>query len=232
MDWQDFAHRMASMARELLREKSHDATLQRIVSSTVETVEGCDSAGILVRDGDKVETLASTDSLAAESDRFQERLGEGPCFDITVAREDDGARVFRIEDLTGLQRRWPRYAPAARELGIGSMMTFLLYADAEEFGTLNMYARRPGAFTEDSETSGLLLASHAAVALSGARTSTQLHSALTTRHVIGEAMGILMGRYHLDEDRAFAVLRDLSQKRNVKLRSIAQQVCDNGGIED
>jgi hypothetical protein len=140
--------------------------------------------------------------------------------------------VFRIEDLTGLQRRWPRYAPAARELGVGSMMTFLLFADAEEFGALNMYARRPGAFTDNSENSGLLPASHAAVALSGARTSTQLHGALSTRHVIGEAMGILMGRYRLDEDRAFAVLRGLSQKHNVKLRSIAQHVCESGGIEE
>jgi hypothetical protein len=147
---------------------------------------------------------ASADSLAAESDRLQERLGEGSCSDIAIAREEDGVHVFRIEDLTELHRRWPRYAPAARELGVGSMMTFLLFADAEEFGALNMYARRPGAFTEDSETSGLLPASHAAVALSGARTSTQLHSALGTRHVISEAMGIPMGRYHFDEDRAFA----------------------------
>ncbi|MBK6014067.1 hypothetical protein [Streptomyces sp. MBT53] len=114
-----------------LCEESHDGTPRRIVSSAVEIVEGCDSAGILVRDRDKVETPASTDGLAAESDRLQERLVEGPCFDIAVAREreEGGAHVFRIEDLTELEQRWPRYSPAARELGVGSMMTFLLFAD-------------------------------------------------------------------------------------------------------
>ncbi|WP_329260410.1 GAF and ANTAR domain-containing protein [Streptomyces sp. NBC_01478] len=230
MDWQDFAQRMASMAVDLLGQESSDAALRRIVSSSVEIVEGCDSAGIVIRDNDTMRTLASTDGLAAESDRLQEHLGEGPCFDITRAK--GGAHVFRIADLTEHQRRWPRYAPAAGELGVGSMMTFLLFADDEEFGALNMYARRPGAFTEVSETAGVLLASHAAVALSGARTYAQMHSALTTRHVIGEAMGIVMERYHLDEDGAFAVLRDLSQKRNVKLRAIAQRVCESGGVED
>ncbi|MEU1402865.1 GAF and ANTAR domain-containing protein [Streptomyces sp. NPDC005728] len=230
IDWQDFAQRMASMARDLLRQESDTATLQRIASSTVDAVEGCDSAGILLRHGDKVETLASTGLLAAESDRLQERLAEGPCFEI--ARPEGNAHVFRIEDLTDHEQRWPRYTPAARKLGVGSMMGFLLFADDEEFGALNMYAFRPGAFNEVSETAGVLLASHAAVALAGARTYTQLHSALTTRHTIGEAMGIVMERYHLDEDRAFAVLRELSQKRNVKLRLIAQQVCESGGVDD
>ncbi|MFJ1604579.1 GAF and ANTAR domain-containing protein [Streptomyces sp. NPDC088253] len=161
---------------------------------------------------------------------MQDLLGEGPCFDI--ARRGGSAQVFRIEDLTEHQRRWPRYTPEACKLGVGSMMGFLLFADDEEFGALNMYARRPGAFNEVSDTAGVLLASHAAVALASARTYTQMHSALATRHTIGEAMGILMGRYHLDEDGAFAVLRGLSQKRNTKLRLIAQHVCESGGIEE
>ncbi|MFJ5274501.1 ANTAR domain-containing protein [Streptomyces sp. NPDC088358] len=230
MDWRDFAERMASMARDLLRQESVDATLQQIAASTVDLVDGCDSAGILVRQGDRVETLAATGTLAVESDRLQERLGEGPCFDLAGRRAGD--QVFRIVDLTEHQQRWPRYAPEARRLGVGSMMGFLLFADDEEFGALNMYARRPAAFTRISETAGVLLASHAAVALSSARTYTQLNAALATRHVIGEAMGILMERYHLEEKAAFAVMRQLSQERNTKLRSIAQQVCESGGLDD
>ncbi|WP_307781903.1 ANTAR domain-containing protein [Streptomyces sp. MBT65] len=111
-------------------------------------------------------------------------------------------------------------------------MTFLSFADDEEFGALDMYARQPRAFTEVSETAGVLLTPHAAVALSGARTDTELHSALTTRHVIGEAMGIVMERCHRDGGGAFALLRDLSQERNIALRSVAQRVCDSGGLED
>ncbi len=69
-------------------------------------------------------------------------------------------------------------------------MGFLLFTEDEDLGALNLYSRRPGAFTEASELAGWLLASHAAVAFSSARTHAQMERAVATRHVIGEAMGI------------------------------------------
>src|SRR5690349_11191984 len=116
---------MAAMARDLLAQDSVDATLERITSSAVKLVEGCDAAGILVLQGRQVQTLAPTDDLVVDSDRLQERLGEGPCFD--TARSSVRERVFRIPDLTGQQLRWPAFAPQASRLGIGSMMGFLLF---------------------------------------------------------------------------------------------------------
>ncbi|MFK9175203.1 ANTAR domain-containing protein, partial [Escherichia coli] len=81
-----------------------------------------------------------------------------------------------------------------------------------------------GAFGEEIETAAWLLASHAAVALAGARTIDQLEHGLESRHAIGEAMGILMERHRLSEDDAFNVLRRISQEHNVKLRDVAQRV--------
>ncbi|ELS50870.1 hypothetical protein STVIR_8178 [Streptomyces viridochromogenes Tue57] len=43
------------------------------------------------------------------------------------------------------------------------------WGGAEDFGALNLYVRRPRAFTEDIDTDDWLLASHAAVALSSTR---------------------------------------------------------------
>ncbi|MEU5839606.1 GAF and ANTAR domain-containing protein [Streptomyces diacarni] len=229
MGWENFATRMAAMARDLLSQDSVDATLERITGSAVEIVEGCDAAGILILHGRRVQSLAPTEDLVVRSDALQERLGEGPCFD--AARHDGEKRVFRIEDVTVYQDRWPRYAAQARALGVGSMMGFLLYTDDEELGALNLYARQPAAFSAASETSGWLLASHAAVALSSARNAAQLHQALDTRHTIGQAMGILIERHNLTEDDAFAAMRRLSQERNTKLREIARQVCETGGTK-
>ena len=228
MDWDRFAQQMAAMARDLLAQPSVDATLRRISASAIELVEGCDAAGILVLRGTTVETLAPTDQLVVESDRLQERLREGPCFD--AARDSEGERVFRISDLSAEQPRWPVYAPEARRLGVGSMMGFLLFTEDEDLGALNLYSRKPGAFTEVSELAGWLLASHAAVAFSSARTHAQLEQAVATRHVIGEAMGILMGSHHLTEDQAFDVLRRFSQEHNIKLREVARRVCEQGGL--
>ncbi|MFJ9543164.1 GAF and ANTAR domain-containing protein [Streptomyces sp. NPDC101225] len=228
MNWADFAQHMASMARDLLAQTSVDATLERVTASAVELVEGCDAAGILVLHGGQVRTLAPTERLVTDSDRLQERLSEGPCFD--AARTKDGERVYRIPDFTRDQPRWPAFGPQAHKLGIGSMMGFLLYTEDEELGALNIYSRRPGAFTEASELAGWLLASHAAVSFSSARTHAQLEAGLATRHTIGEAMGIIMGSHRLSEDQAFDVLRRYSQENNIKLREVARLVCDHGGL--
>ncbi|MFE2642573.1 GAF and ANTAR domain-containing protein [Streptomyces nigra] len=228
MDWAWFARQMASMARDLLAQESVDATLGRITHTATELVEGCDAAGILVLRGDAVRTLAATDDLVVVSDRIQGELREGPCFD--AARSRTGERVYRIPDFTADAGRWPRYAPRAQELGVGSMMGFLLYTEDEDLGALNLYSRRPGAFAEASELAGWLLASHAAIAFSSARTHAQMEEAVATRHVIGEAMGILMGRHGLDETQAFDVLRRYSQENNVKLREVARQICEKGAL--
>ncbi|GAA3783379.1 GAF and ANTAR domain-containing protein [Streptomyces phyllanthi] len=228
MDWGVFAQQMASMARDLLAQESVDATLRRITGSATELVEGCDAAGILTLSGGEVETLAPTDRLVIDSDQLQERLGQGPCFD--AARGSVSERVFRITDFTREQPRWPAYAPQARALGVGSMMGFLLFTEDEALGALNLYSHHPGVFTEASELAGWLLASHAAVAFSSARTQAQLEQAVATRHVIGEAMGILMGSHHLTEEEAFDVLRRFSQENNVKLREVARRVCEQGSL--
>ncbi|MFD5806867.1 GAF and ANTAR domain-containing protein [Streptomyces sp. NPDC127020] len=228
MDWRTFAQQMALMARHLLAQESVDATLARVTRAATELVEGCDEAGILVLRGRKVTSLAPTSQLVVDSDRLQERLGEGPCFD--AARPGEAERVFRIKDFTQEQPRWPAFGPQARELGVGSMMGFLLYTEDEELGALNIYSGKPGVFGENSETAGWLLASHAAVAFAGACGQAQMEEAVATRHLIGEAMGILMGSRNLTEEQAFDVMRRYSQDNNIKLRELARQISERGTI--
>ncbi|MEU9646896.1 GAF and ANTAR domain-containing protein [Streptomyces sp. NPDC048188] len=227
-DWRGFAEQMASLARDLLAQESLDDTLERITASATELVEGCDAAGILILRGGQVQSLAPTEQVVVDSDDLQGRLGEGPCFD--AARSSSGERQFRIADFRDEAERWPRYVPEARKLNLGSMMGFLLFTEDEDLGALNLYSYRPGAFSAADETAGWLLASHAAVAFSSARTHAQMQEAIGTRHTIGEAMGILMGRHRLTEDQAFAVLRRYSQDNNVKLRDVAARVCERGGL--
>ena len=231
MDWREFAEHMASLARDLLAQESVTDTLERITGSATELIEDCDAAGILLLRSNRVQSLAPTDRVVVESDALQGRLGEGPCFD--AARTSAGQRQYRIRDFRdvhGEAERWPEYVPEARKLGLGSMMGFLLFTEDEDLGALDLYSYRPGAFSEADETAGWLLASHAAVAFSSARTHAQLQEAIGTRHLIGEAMGILMGSHRIGEDQAFATLRRYSQDNNVKLREVARQVCERGAL--
>ena len=53
-----------------------------------------------------------------------------------------------------------------------------------------------------------------------------LNVALDGRKLIGQAQGILMATYDLDQDRAFEVLRRYSQDHNIKLREVAQDIVE------
>ncbi|MFH8463061.1 GAF and ANTAR domain-containing protein [Streptomyces sp. NPDC017991] len=222
--WEQFAIAVAEMARDLLAQDSAQGTLDRVVDHAKVLIDGCDEAGILtVRQGE-VHALAATSDVVRRSDRIQQDLQEGPCFDAVTDRQ----QIYAIEDLREPNKQWPRLAPELRKLGMGSMMGFLLFTEDDNLGALNVYSHKPDAFDETARRAGWILASHAAVAFSAARTHQQLSHAMETRHEIGEAMGILMERYGLTEDTAFKVLKKTSQDRNVKLREIARQICRTG----
>lgn len=220
----ELATALAQMARDLLAQDSLQQTLDRIVRHAVGLVQGCESAGIMILQGGRVHTLAATDDVVLTSDRIQGEVGQGPCFDAVRT----GAESYRIENLNDHAERWPRYAPRARELGIGSMLGFKLFTEEQNLGALDLYSSRPGALTEHSERIGWLLASHAAVAFANARADADLHVAISSRQDIGMAVGILMERHKLSADQAFAVLSRASQRRNLKLREIARRVVDTG----
>ena len=223
---EEFATNLAHMARDLLAQESVQKTLDRLVDYAVELVDGCEAAGVMTVENGQVRTLSTSGDLVRVSDHVQSELGEGPCFDAARTPKE----VYRIADMTETVERWPRYAPEARKLGVGSMMGFLLYTEDDNLGALDLYSSTPNAFTQRSEHVGWLLASHAAVAFSTARTYAQLNAAMESRHSIGEAIGIVMERYDLDEDRAFAVLKKSSQDRNTKLREIVRTVTETGEI--
>ena len=217
----EFEIALANMARDLLAQETVQGTLDRIVAYAVDLVDGCEHAGILqLHGGRRVETPAVTSDLVRKSDRAQQEGGEGPCFDAL----QHGLPILRITDMGTCDERWPRFAPRARELGIGSMIGLLLYTEEDELGALNLYSSRRNAFGERSERVGWLLASHAAVLYAAARTHSQLEAAMASRKDIGEALGLVMATYHLDEDQALKLLKQVSQDRNIKLRDLARSI--------
>jgi AmiR/NasT family two-component response regulator len=90
--------------------------------------------------------------------------------------------------------------------------------------------RSPGAFEEACEQIGLLFASHAAVALAGAQHEGHLKAGMRNRDVIGQAKGILMERYKIDAQQAFAVLSRVSQEMNRKLADVAAELAGSGEL--
>jgi hypothetical protein len=55
---------------------------------------------------------------------------------------------------------------------------------------------------------------------------TQALQAMAAREVIEQAKGLLMGHYRCESAQAFAMLRELSQRSNTKLRQVAVSVVE------
>ena len=107
---------------------------------------------------------------------------------------------------------------------MGSIVSYRLFTTKDTLGALNLYSRKTNAFDTDDIYNGQALAAHVAVALSASQHVEQLELAISTRTVIGRAEGILMERFDLSADKAFAVLRRVSQRRNVKLNQVAAEL--------
>src|SRR2546421_9667041 len=78
-----------------------------------------------------------------------------------------------------------------------------------------------------------LLAGQAAIAVTAAlrhydevTLSDHLRIALSSRSVIDQAIGIVMAQRRCSPEEAFATLRTISQRRNIKLRDIAAELVD------
>jgi GAF domain-containing protein len=211
---------MAELARSIALRSVEDV-LADVTAAAKTLITGVDISGILlVGKGNTFETVAPTSDLMFQLDKLQMSFLEGPCVEAalneTVVRTDD----FEHEP------RWPNYSPAVLALGVHSGLSFKLYTADRTAGALNLFGFERNAWDTEAETIGMVLAAHAAAAILASRQGDQLLSAVSTRDRIGQAKGIIMERFGIDDVRAFAMLRQLSQDGNTKLSEIAQRVID------
>jgi GAF domain-containing protein len=213
------AEGLAALARDLQHEQGSPATLTRVVASAIDMIPGAEAGSISVVSGRRtVTSWAASDDLPLVVDALQSETGEGPCLQAIWEHE-----TVSVPDMAG-ETRWPDFARRAAEAGAASMLSFQLFVEDDTLGAMNLYARRPHAFDADSEHVGYLFAAHAAIAFSAVRQGENLQVALESRNVIGQAQGILMERQQLSADQAFGLLTAASQRRNVKLRVVADDL--------
>jgi GAF domain-containing protein len=219
---------LAETTRILFSAGSVTDTLSTVVSLAVSTIEGCDFAGLFLLEGDVVTTPVQSDPIVGQIDALQHESGSGPCLDAISQR----AMVY-AEDLSE-DTRWGTFGAQAVASGIRSALGLPLSTNGTQ-GALNLYARYPAAFGSVDRARGAILASLASLALSAAhshedeeRRSDNLHAALTTREIIGQAQGILMERDRITSEEAFDILRRASQHLNLKLREVARTLVETG----
>ncbi|MCD2196263.1 GAF and ANTAR domain-containing protein [Actinomycetospora endophytica] len=202
-----------------------DQTLSNIVAAAVSTVPAADAGGISMTDSGQVVSRNPTSDAVTKLDQLQGELQEGPCVTAIVDPPEDGSVLVR--DLAGEDAaRWPRFAPHATESGYRSMLSSELHTGGGMRAALNLYAAGPDAFDAESRLTAGLFALQAAMLLYGSEQTQSLQRAVDSRDLIGQAKGILMERFRVDDDAAFQMLVRSSQETNMKLAEVARWVHD------
>lgn len=213
----------SQMALDLHEELTSESTIERI-GEYAKMAIGCDDAGImLVHARNQIETAAATAQRVGESHSLQIVHDEGPCLDAI-----EGESYYLSDDIS-VDPRWEKWGPAVAALGIRSVLSLRLETKSRRYGSLNLYAERPGAFDLDDLAVATIFVRHATIAIANIHNEEGLLVAIDARKLIGQAQGILMERFGIDADRAFDFLRRQSQANNVKLRFVADWVVDHRG---
>jgi GAF domain-containing protein len=222
------------MLRELSRVVLVDRTLNEVLTDVTRIaargIPGAEATSITLLRNDKAFTAAHFGEMALAADELQYEHGYGPCMDA-----GRGGVLLRVDDMR-TEQRWPDYvAHVLQTSPVRSSLSIPLPYQGSSIGALNNYSTVPAAFASpESLRAGLEVAEVVAVAVANADAHHQLGEqarnmrvAMESRAVIEQAKGVLMAQRGVDDQQAFDMLRDASQRYNRKLREIAAGIVDS-----
>ncbi|MET0865871.1 MAG: GAF and ANTAR domain-containing protein [Nakamurella sp.] len=215
---------LAEAARGVAGNPEVEKALQSVVDLAMNNCNCIGASVTLVRADGGQETNASSDHLVEQADDLQYAYDEGPCL---RAAEQGGA--YLIVD-TATDPRWPTWGPAVARLGLRSVLSIHLFTDRRVLGALNLYYETKDDFSDDEVEVAKVVAAHASVALAKLRSERDLWRAIDSRHLIGQAQGMLMERFKISSEKSFSVLRRYSQQYNIKLHEVAGTLVRTGKL--
>jgi transcriptional regulator with GAF, ATPase, and Fis domain len=187
------------------------------------------AAGLLLADPrGELRVVAASSEAARLLELFQLQSDQGPCLDCFRS-----GQPVQAVDLAAESRRWPRFAPAARDAGFAAVQALPMRLREQVIGALNLFRADAGALAPADVRVGQALADVATISLLHERSmrhsdtlNEQLQTALNSRVIIEQAKGKLAERLGVDMDEAFTLLRDRARTSNRRLSDLAQAFVD------
>jgi transcriptional regulator with GAF, ATPase, and Fis domain len=224
-----FLGSVIELTSALHNEEALTSTLQRVVDLAYRAITACDLASVTYMAEGRPFTIVTTDAVAETIDQAQYDADTGPCLDAFREKRTVSVPEMRTE------QRWAKFRDRAIQCGVESSFSLPLIATDVGVGALNLYSRTKAGFIDVPGDAASLFAKQAGVAVANARLYERarnvienLEAALDSRDLIGQAKGIVMANEKVTGDEAFAILKKVSQNRNVKLRGVAVEVIETG----
>jgi len=223
----DPLHAFAELALITVNADPPGQTLHRVAELAKQSLTGVQDVSLTVIEQGHPLSVVFTGPLAVDLDERQYEQGFGPCLDAAMTGETI------IVDTGSTDSPYRECARTAARAGVRHVVSVGLPIAQQSIGGLNIYKTLPGGFPAGFLEHVQVFASYAAVAVNNVTSyagavneATHLRIAMESRAVIEQAKGVIMARNRCDADEAFAMLRRISQHRNVKLHQVAQAVVD------
>jgi GAF domain-containing protein len=222
---------MAGRFQELLGGMTDDdgiLQMDAVMSQATTAIPGAEHAAIsLSRRGQEPRTVFATGEVPIRVDAVQYSLDEGPC--VSALEQND---IVWVNDLSA-DPQFPRFGPAAVELGVRSMLSTRLMLSRTNRAALNLYSSKLHGFQAEHLPIAAIFASYASLLLVNQLLDNEvvgLERALESNREIGVAMGIMMAAGRYTQAEAFGQLVDASQHLNRRVRDIASEVALTGAM--
>jgi GAF domain-containing protein len=190
------------------------------------------SCGITYKGLLGVFTVASSDDRAHAVDELQYAHGDGPCLQALRTGEPT-----RIDDLER-ESRWGDYPKMALEAGVRSSLSYPILVETDSVGAVNVYSSDPGPWAADDEAAVVLLVHQIGGILHAVRGTAreiarnpESARALTERHNIDLATGILMARHGCSDEAARTRLGQMTSSGQLPVASVAQTLIEQANSE-
>lgn len=226
-------HRLLELVLDSPEIASFLTELAIMTASCLSSRDNFVECGVTVLRDRRPAVAASSDARASSLDEIQNGFGDGPC--LTALREDT---TMLVTDLLA-EERWQRYAEAALDYGVRSVLAVPLDLAGEAQGVANLYSRRPNGFSALDILTAENFVGNASrslqLALSMARLKgvhDDLVAAMQSRTIIDMAVGVVMAQNGSSQDEAVRILTRASNSRNMKLRDVASTVVDSVGRKE
>jgi GAF domain-containing protein len=213
---------LSELAGLLVATSSFEDLMQAVADLAARAVPAASTCGITLSENGHVITVASADGLARLLDEQQYKLDIGPCLEALRT-----GKVMQSHDLT-TEPRWNGYPARAVVHGVRSVLSHPLFVADRPIGAMNLYSRDVDAFDDNARSIAAQLAALAAGTITAAlrhydqaTLTDHLRAALSSRSVIDQAIGIIIGMQRCPPQVAFDMLRTVSQDRNIPLREVA-----------
>ncbi|HEX5533139.1 MAG TPA: GGDEF domain-containing protein [Actinomycetales bacterium] len=160
---------LSEFAYTIATDFSIASILDHLVRQIVHVVPVTSAGVTLIEEDGHPHLVAASNDAALRFERLQTELSDGPC----VLAHGSGAAVS-VADLS-VEERFPRFATAASQAGLGSVFAFPLNHGRVRLGALDLYNESVGSLSADAMSAAQTLANVATAYLLNARTREEAH---------------------------------------------------------